>query len=66
MLRERRKQSPGGKCLSLDLNNNQKLRKRDTMEIVKGIRDLAFVAVFAVTALSPRVISAYRALREAE
>jgi hypothetical protein len=36
------------------------------MEIVKDIRDLAFVTFFIATALSPRVISAYRAPRKAE
>jgi hypothetical protein len=35
------------------------------MEIVKDVRDLAFVTVIA-TALAPGVISAYRALRKAE
>jgi hypothetical protein len=44
---------------------NLKLRKRDIMEVVKDIRDLAFVALFIVTALAPRIISAYHAARKA-
>jgi hypothetical protein len=34
------------------------------MEIVKDIRDLAFVAAFIATALAPRIISAFRAARK--
>jgi hypothetical protein len=66
MLRERRKKIPqkGNVFLSLS-RTNLKLRKRDSMEVVKDIRDLAFVAVFIVTALAPRIISAYHAARKA-
>ena len=65
MLRERRKQSPaGGKCLSLALNNYLKLRKREPMEVVKDIRDLAFVIVFIAMTLAPRIVSAYAAVRK--
>jgi hypothetical protein len=34
------------------------------MEIVKDIRDLAFVTAFIATALAPRIISAFRAARK--
>jgi hypothetical protein len=34
------------------------------MEIVKDIRDLAFVVAFIATALAPRIISAFRAARK--
>jgi hypothetical protein len=34
------------------------------MEIVKDIRDLSFVALFIATALTPRIISAFRAARQ--
>jgi hypothetical protein len=33
------------------------------MEIVKDIRELSFVALFISTALAPRFISAFRAVR---
>jgi hypothetical protein len=65
MLRERRKQSPARGSVFLWISIiNQKLRKRDTMEIVKDIRDLAFVTVVIATALAPG--AAYRALRKGE
>ncbi len=50
---------------SASQGTNLKLRKRDIMEVVKDIRDLAFVAVFIVTALAPRIISAYHAAHKA-
>jgi hypothetical protein len=34
------------------------------MEIVKGIRDLSFVALFIATALAPRIISAFHAAQK--
>jgi hypothetical protein len=50
-------------CLSrLKIN----LRKGDTMEIVKGIYDLAAVLVFFGIAMAPRAIGTYLALRKAD
>ena len=50
-------------CLSrLKIN----LRKGDTMEIVKGIYDLAAVLVFFGLAMAPRAIGTYLALRKGD
>jgi hypothetical protein len=64
MLRERRKQCPTGYVFLWLSIINLKLRKRESMEIVKDIRALAFVAAFIATALAPRIISAFRAARK--
>ena len=65
MLRERRKRSPAKGMSFSALNNKLELRKRDIMEIVKDIRDVAFVAIFIAVALAPRIISALHAAGKA-
>lgn len=43
---------------------NLNLGKRDTMELVKGIHDVAFVLVLIPIVMAPRAIDAYRAGRK--
>jgi hypothetical protein len=43
---------------------NLNLRKRDTMEIVKGVHDLAFVLVLIAIVMAPRAIDTYLAGRK--
>jgi hypothetical protein len=43
-----------------------KLRKGESMEIVKDIRDLAFVALVIAITLAPRIASLYRSVRKGE
>ena len=65
ILRESRKGNPtggvsftGSQCFNLNLG------KRDTMEIVKGVHDLAFVLVFIAIVMAPRAIGTYLAVRK--
>jgi hypothetical protein len=66
MLRESGKGDPArgvpGWLSKLNLN----LRKGVTMEIVKGIHDLAIVLVFLGSVIVPRAIVTYIALRQGE
>jgi hypothetical protein len=65
MLRESRKGSPTGECLSLPLNVEPKLgKKRDKMEIVKAVHDSALVLVLIAIVLVPRAIDTYLAGRK--
>jgi hypothetical protein len=43
---------------------NLNLGKRDTMEIVKGIHDLAFVLVLIAIVMAPHAIATYLAGRK--
>jgi len=45
---------------------NLNLRTRDTMEIIKGVQDVAFVLLFTAIVTAPRAISTYLAIRKRE
>ena len=65
MLRESRKGNPRGGSVFRSLSMfNLNLRKRDTMEIIKGVHDLAFVLVLIATVMAPRAIGTYLAVRK--
>jgi hypothetical protein len=60
-LRETRTENPAREPDSQRLNLS--IRKRDTMEIIKGVHDLAFVVVLIAIAMAPRAIDAYLTVR---
>jgi hypothetical protein len=64
MLRESREGNPDGECLSLTLKVKPKLGKRETMEFVKDVHDLAFVLVLIAIVMAPRAIDTYLAGRK--
>jgi hypothetical protein len=64
MLRETRRENPAREPDSQRLNLS--IRKRDTMEIIKGVHDLAFVVVLIAIAMAPRAIDAYLTVRNGE
>jgi hypothetical protein len=64
MLRENGKGDPTRGVSSWLSKLNLNLRKGVTMEIVKGIYDLASVLVFLGIAIAPRAIVTYIALRK--
>jgi hypothetical protein len=64
MLRENGKRNPARGISSWLSRLKMNLRKGDTMEIVKGLYDLASVLVFFGIAMAPRAIGTYLALRK--
>jgi len=66
MLRENGKGNPARGVSNWLSKLKMNLRKGDTMEIVKGIYDLASVLVFFGIAMTPRAIVTFLALRKGD
>ena len=64
MLRESRKGNPAREFFHWLSMFNLNLGKRERMNIIKGVHDLAFVLVLIAIVMAPQAIGTYLAVRK--